>query len=150
MSGGWMPERNIVLTGFMGTGKTTIGRLVAARLGRPFVDLDDLIVEQAGKPVTEIFAQDGEAAFRALEAEACANVSMPAGLVVATGGGAVVNVANLEALATGGLLICLEAEPEIVLARLAGGDDRPMLWAPDRLARLRALLAEREAADAAV
>src|SRR5512133_513538 len=112
MNGGWMPERNIVLTGFMGTGKTTVGRLVAARLGRRFVDLDDLIVRQAGKPVTEIFAQDGEAVFRALE-----------GLGVATGCGVIVSAANLQALAAGGLVICLEAEPEILLARLAGGDD---------------------------
>ncbi len=145
-----MPERNIVLTGFMATGKTSVGRVVAERLGRRFVDLDDLIVQRAGKPVTEIFAQDGEAAFRALEAEACRQLGEPAGLVVATGGGAVVNAANRDALATGGMLICLEAEPDILLERLAGRHDRPMLWASDRPARMLALLAEREAAYAAV
>jgi len=78
-----MLERNIVLTGFMGSGKTSVGREVARRLGRSFVDLDDLIEQQAGKPVTEIFARDGEEVFRALEAEACRKVSAPAGLVVA-------------------------------------------------------------------
>jgi len=145
-----MLERNIVLTGFMGSGKTSVGREVARRLGRSFVDLDDLIEQQAGKPVTEIFARDGEEVFRALEAEACRKVSAPAGLVVATGGGAVLSAANREALAAGGTLICLEAEPEILLARLAGADDRPLLRAPDRLARMRALLGEREVAYSAV
>jgi shikimate kinase len=145
-----MPDRNIVLTGFMGTGKTTVGREVAARLGRSFVDLDDLIEQQAGKPVTEIFARDGEEAFRALEAAACRKVSAPAGLVVATGGGAVLSAANREALAAGGTLICLKAGPEILLARLASADDRPLLRAPDRLERMRTLLAEREAAYSAV
>ena len=132
---------NIILTGFMGTGKTAVGREVAARLGRPFVDLDDLIVQRAGKSIPEIFAQDGEPAFRALEAAVCGEMAAPAGLVIATGGGAVVNPANREALAAGGTVICLEADLETILQRVGRGDDRPMLASPDRVARIRELLA---------
>ena len=134
---------NIILTGFMGTGKTAVGREVAARTGRPFVDLDDLIEQRAGKSIPEIFAQDGEPAFRALEAAICGEMAAPAGLVIATGGGAVVNPANREALAAGGTVICLEADLETILQRVGRGDDRPMLAGPDRVARIRELLAAR-------
>jgi shikimate kinase / 3-dehydroquinate synthase len=136
---------NIILTGFMGTGKTAVGREVAARTGRPFVDLDDLIVQRAGKSIPAIFAQDGELAFRALEAAMCAEMAAPAGLVIATGGGAVVNPANREALAAGGTVICLETDLETILQRVGRGDDRPMLASPDRVARIRELLAARAA-----
>jgi shikimate kinase/3-dehydroquinate synthase len=145
-----MTHRNIVLTGFMGTGKTAVGREVAARTGRPFVDLDDLIEQRAGKSIPEIFAQDGEPAFRALEAAICGEMAAPAGLVIATGGGAVVNPANREALAAGGTVICLEADLETILQRVGRGDDRPMLASPDRVARIRELLAARAEAYAAL
>ncbi len=141
---------NIILTGFMGTGKTTIGRCVAAQLGRPFVDLDEVIAARAGKPIPQIFAEDGEPAFRALEAAVCAELREPAGLVVAAGGGAVVNPANREALSAGGLVICLDAAPEVILARVGDGSDRPMLAGEDRLTRIKALLAQRAAAYAAI
>jgi 3-dehydroquinate synthase len=104
----------------MGTGKTVVGREAAARLGRRFVDLDDLIVERAGKSIPDIFAQDGEPVFRRLEAALCQELRAPAGLVVATGGGAVLNPANREALDAGGIVICLEAGLETISARLAG------------------------------
>jgi shikimate kinase / 3-dehydroquinate synthase len=145
-----MTEHNIILTGFMGTGKTAVGREVAARTGRPFVDLDDLIVQRAGKSIPEIFAQDGEPAFRALEAAICGEMAAPAGLVIATGGGAVVNPANREALAAGGTVICLEADLETILQRVGQGDDRPMLASPDRVERIRELLATRAEAYAAL
>ncbi len=145
-----MSHPNIVLTGFMGTGKTSVGREVAARLGRPFVDLDDLIVARTGKSIPEIFAQDGEAAFRALEADLCREMGQPAGLVIAVGGGAVVNPANREALAAGGVLICLDASPETLLARIGDDENRPMLAGDDRGGRLRALLAQRGPAYAAI
>jgi 3-dehydroquinate synthase len=142
--------RNIVLTGFMGTGKTSVGREVAARLGREFVDLDDLIAERAGKSIPDIFADDGEAAFRELESEMCRQMAKPTGLVIATGGGAVVDPGNREALEAGGALICLEAEPQVIVARLAGGDGRPMLTGRNRPQRIADLLAERAGAYAAV
>ena len=145
-----LPGPNIILTGFMGTGKTAVGREVAARLGRPFVDLDDLIVARAGKPIPRIFAEDGEPVFRSLEAEICRQMATPAGLVIATGGGAVLNPANRTALAAGGTLICLEADVATILARLAGTDNRPLLTTPDRQARIVELLAQRAAAYASV
>jgi shikimate kinase / 3-dehydroquinate synthase len=149
-SGNQLPASNIVLTGFMGTGKTAVGREVAARTGRPFVDLDDLIVQRAGKSIPEIFAQDGEPAFRALEAAICGEMAAPAGLVIATGGGAVVNPANREALAAGGTVICLESDLGTILQRVGRGDDRPMLASPDRVARIRELLAARAEVYAAL
>ncbi|MCX7668807.1 MAG: 3-dehydroquinate synthase [Anaerolineae bacterium] len=145
-----MPQPNIILTGFMGTGKTSIGREVAARLGRPFVDLDDLIVARAGKSIPAIFAEDGEAAFRALEAALCREMAAPSGIVLAVGGGAVVSEANRQALAAGGMLICLDAPPETILERVGQDANRPMLAAADRLARIRELLDRRAAAYAAI
>ncbi|MCX6028756.1 MAG: 3-dehydroquinate synthase [Chloroflexi bacterium] len=145
-----MTHSNIILTGFMGTGKTAVGREVAERLGRPFVDLDVRIVERAGKSIPAIFAEDGEPAFRALEATLCQKLRQPAGLVIATGGGAVLDPANREALAAGGVLICLDADPDTILARLAGAEDRPLLADPDRRARIATLLAQRAEAYAAI
>ncbi len=141
---------NIILTGFMGAGKTVVGREVATRSGRRFVDLDDLLVARAGKSIPEVFAQDGEPAFRALEAALCREMAEPAGLVLAVGGGAVVNPANRGALAAGGTLICLDATPEALLRRIGDDDNRPMLAGEDRLARIRELLAQRAEAYAAI
>lgn len=143
-------SKNIVLTGFMATGKSSVGRLVAERLGRPFVDLDERIAAQAGKAIPEIFAQDGEAAFRDLEAAACAWAGEQSGLVIATGGGAALRQANRDALMARGVVICLEATPEAILERLDGATDRPMLGDGDRPARVRELLQERAAAYAAL
>jgi len=145
-----MSEPNIILTGFMGTGKTSVGREVAARLGRRFVDLDDLIVARAGKPIPQIFAEDGEPAFRALEAAVCQELRTPAGLVIATGGGAVLDPANREALAAGGVLICLDATPATIVARLAGKDGRPLLAGQELSQRVVALLNQRAPAYAAI
>jgi shikimate kinase/3-dehydroquinate synthase len=143
-------EPNIVLTGFMGTGKSSVGREVADQLGRPFLDLDDLIATRAGKSVAEIFAQDGETAFRSLEDHACQELREPSGQVVAAGGGAVLNPANREALASGGIVICLEARPDIITQRLAGGDGRPLLSGASREARIAELLAQRASAYEAI
>jgi 3-dehydroquinate synthase len=145
-----MTEPNIVLTGFMGTGKSSVGREIAAQLGRPFLDLDDLIAERAGKPIPEIFAQDGEAAFRGLEAQACQELRRASGRVVAAGGGAVLDPANREALAAGGAVVCLEAEPAVIARRLAGGNGRPLLSGPNRQSRIAELLAQRATAYAMV
>jgi 3-dehydroquinate synthase len=128
----------------MGTGKTTVGQLIAQRLGREFIDVDRWIEECAGKSVQAIFAEDGEDRFRAWEAEACEALSEPRGLIIATGGWALGPQRNREAMRRGGCVICLWAEPEAILARLQGVDDRPMLWGDDRAMKLRALLKQRE------
>jgi shikimate kinase / 3-dehydroquinate synthase len=145
-----MAEANIVLTGFMGTGKTTIGRAVAEGLERRFVDLDDVIAERAGKSVSEIFEQDGEPTFRAAEARLCQEMREPAGLVVAAGGGAVVDPVNRDALAASGMMVCLDADPETIVRRLAGQTGRPLLSGSDRPARIAELLAQRAGAYEAI
>lgn len=146
-----MSEPNIILAGFMGTGKTVVGKIVAERLGRPFVDLDDQIAAQAGKSIPAIFAEDGEAVFRALESAACEELRAPRALVVAVGGGAVLSPHNRAALSAGGMVICLEAAPEALARRLGEAPGRPML-APatgETVAqRIEALLAERASAYA--
>ena len=142
-----MPDNgNIILTGFMGTGKTTAGKALAARLNRVFQDMDDLIEEGAGLTVPEIFTIFGETRFRDIETQVCRDVAAGSGLVVATGGGALVNPENHRVLAASGTVICLSATPEQILERIRNETHRPLLdLAPDnRLARIRALLSERE------
>jgi len=145
-------NKNIILTGFMGTGKSTIGRLVAAKLNREFVDMDALIEEREGRPISRIFAESGEPYFRHLEAELCAELATQAGLVIATGGGALVSEANLRVMEATGLVICLECDPELLWQRIGQGEDRPMLAGRDegRFARLAALLEQRQPAYARI
>ena len=145
-----MAKPNIILTGFMGTGKTSTGRIVAERLGWPFLDLDERIADRAGKPIPRIFLEDGEPAFREMETRACQELSEAAGLVVATGGGAVLRAENRAALVAGGTVICLEAAPEALAERLGSATDRPMLAGADRRERIAELLAAREAAYASL
>jgi 3-dehydroquinate synthase len=123
-------DANIVLAGFMGTGKSTVGRLVAARLGRPFVDTDQLVEAQAGMPVKKIFEVRGEAEFRILERMACLRVSALRGHVVALGGGALLDPANTAALEAGGVLVLLTCEVDTLAQRLkesALRGERPLL-----------------------
>lgn len=139
------PE-NLILTGFMGTGKTSVARRVAERLGRPFVDMDDEIVERAGRSIPELFAQFGEGAFRQIESGLCVDLSQRSGLVIATGGGCLVNSLNRDTLSGSGLIICLDCEPEGIVQRLEGATGRPMLYGDAPETRIRDLLAERRGA----
>jgi shikimate kinase len=135
---------NIVLVGFMGTGKTTIGHLLAKRLHTSFLDMDGEIERRAGKPVVRIFAEDGEPRFRAWERELAVQLSArPAGLVIGTGGGIVLNPDNVRDFGRTGLVVCLTATPEAVLARLDGDTTRPLLATPDKFQRIQALLQAR-------
>lgn len=136
---------NIILCGFMGVGKTTIGRLVAARLRWAFKDTDDVIAARAGKPIPAIFAEEGEATFRALERDLCAEIAAWRRTVVATGGGIVLDPANREALMQAGLVVCLHAPADELARRLAHKTDRPLLAGHDHdlRARIAALLAAR-------
>ncbi len=140
--------RNVVLIGLMGAGKTTVGRLVATRLGRPFVDTDALVEADAGRTVAEIFAAAGERGFRTLEAAAVRRVSAVGGQVVAVGGGAVLDPDTVTALRATGELILLEAPPATLAARVGAGDGRPLLAgaATPVLERLQSLRVERDAA----
>lgn len=141
---------NIVLTGFMGTGKSSVGRQVARRLGRPFFDMDDEIVARAGKSIPDIFEQEGEGAFRALEAEVCRSLSSRHGLVIATGGGALVDPENRRQMITSGPAFCLGCSPEGIEGRLSGAQDRPLLDVADRRAEIARLLSARQEAYAAI
>src|SRR6185312_3665550 len=108
---------NLYLVGFMGTGKSTVGRAAAQRLGFDFVDSDHEIERKAGKTIAEIFAQDGEPAFRAAEREFVEGGHAPRRLVVACGGGLVVQPGLAELLAERGVIVCLHASAETILAR---------------------------------
>jgi shikimate kinase/3-dehydroquinate synthase len=145
-------SKNIVITGFMGTGKSTVGQLVAARLGRRFVDTDDILTQRAGKPISAVFAEEGEAEFRRAETALCAELAQEQGLVLSTGGGALVSAENRDALGASGVLVCLTASADEVLRRLAAATDRPLLGdeLAAREARVRTLLAQRRAAYAAI
>lgn len=123
--------KNVVLIGFMGTGKTSTGRALAQRLGRSFIDLDAMIEEEAGRTIPEIFAAEGEAAFRALEKAAVRRVAARRALVISTGGGTVKDAANVAELKKNGAIVCLKASVDAVLARTAHVGDRPVLDAKD-------------------
>lgn len=119
---------NLVLTGFMGVGKSTIGQIVAEKLGRRFVDMDELIVQRAGMPIPEIWERHGEGTFRAWEAAFCKELSEPQSLVISTGGGALVPTENLNVITDGGnVVIRLSASVQSVIDRLQGTRNRPLL-----------------------
>jgi len=134
----------VVLTGFMGTGKTRIGERLAQRLERPFVDTDSLIEQREGCSVAAIFAAAGEAHFRAAERRAVAEACAMADAVIATGGGAIMDPDNRAALRAAAPIVCLTARPAVILARATrAGASRPLLQDDDPTARIAALLAER-------
>ncbi len=139
-------DLNLILTGFMGTGKSTVGRLVAARLQRPFVDMDALIAAREGRSIADIFAQEGEMYFRALEAALVQELAARHGLVIATGGGTLVNDALRTLLTRTGIVICLWADEATLIARLRGQTDRPLLAHSDWETTLKTLLARRRPA----
>jgi len=132
----------------MGAGKTKVGRLVAERIGRPFVDTDDLVEERAGRPISEIFARDGEEAFRRLETEAIAFALSGEPEVIALGGGAATREENWGLLTdANAITIYLKAQPETILDRVADHGHRPLLAGLDRagmLEKITRMLAQRE------
>lgn len=140
-----MPERVLILTGFMGSGKSSVGKIVAERLGLRFVDLDAEIVSASGCSINDIFARDGELAFRQLESS-CLEQTLSAGkgCVVATGGGAVITAANRAMMRSRGVIINLNVTLEQVMARLKGSCDRPLLAGEDAAERAKMLMNERE------
>ena len=136
----------IFLTGFSGTGKSTVAELVAKQLGWTALDTDAIIAERAGKSPAEILTSDGEERFRELEREAVQHAATQDNVVVATGGGAVVAKENRHTIALGGLIVCLEASPAVLLDRMGGeaAKGRPMLASDNPLDRIISLKAERQ------
>lgn len=136
---------NVVLTGFMGTGKTTVGRLLAMHLGYEFVDTD-AVVESRHGPIPTIFAEQGEAAFRSAERAVAADLAQRSGLVIATGGGLMLDPASAAALERSGRVFCLVASAELILQRVQADSsrvERPLLADPDPFCRISDLLSER-------
>lgn len=134
--------KNIVLTGFMGTGKTAVGRMVAQRLGREFVDMDEQIEETAKATVSEIFVRDGQEAFRGMEDDLCRKLSERRDLVIATGGGTLIDSDNRERMISSGTVICLVANAEQIMRQLGSTDvsKRPLLGTSDLKEAIESLL----------
>ncbi len=138
------PPGCISITGFMGTGKTTVGRLLAERAGLEFIDTDDLIEAREGRAISEIFEEDGEDHFRDLETDALKRAVASRGRVISTGGGILLRDENARVLREAGPIVCLTASPETILSRTSVDEKRPLLRVPDPAARIRDLLAERQ------
>jgi shikimate kinase/3-dehydroquinate synthase len=142
---------NLIITGFSGTGKSLVAKEVARRLNWDFLDTDDEIVKQTGKPIAEIFRQDGEGKFRELERETVRKACQQRQTVIAIGGGAIVDPQNYDLLAKTGLIVCLEAKPETIYERLfreaarsPETEVRPLLATDNPLERIRQLKASRQ------
>lgn len=136
--------QNLALIGFMGTGKSSVGRLVADLLHFTYLDTDRVIEARASKTIVEIFQQEGEAAFRAYEARIVEELAHRRKTIISTGGGLPVNDENLGSLKTHALVVCLWASPETIYERVRAHDHRPLLNETDPLAKIRDLLSVRE------
>lgn len=134
---------NLTLTGFMGSGKSTVGRMAASLLRFEFLDTDHLIEQRSGVPIPDIFRLHGEPAFRQLEHDLVLELRGRQQVVIATGGGLIVNPDNLASLKEHSLVVCLWATPEGIWNRVRHSDHRPLLDDPDPQAKIRRLMAER-------
>lgn len=144
-----IPGRNIVLVGMMGAGKSTVGRLLAERLARPYADTDELVETETGQPVNQVFAERGERAFREIEAEVIRRVTSLKGQVISAGGGAVLLPGNVTNLHATGDVVYLRTDPATLAERLDDTDPatRPLLAEADDLAeRLAEILDRRQVA----
>ena len=138
-------KTNIALIGFMGTGKTAVGKALAEKLGRSFIELDSLIEQKAGMSIPEIFQQDGEIAFRELEIEVTNEVSKDKNLVIACGGGIVLNKVNIERLRKSARMVYLTASPGVILKRVANEEgQRPLLEVDNPTLTIREMLSFRK------
>ncbi|MDB6030664.1 MAG: AroK [Verrucomicrobiales bacterium] len=135
---------NLALIGFMGTGKSSVGRLVASHIHFQFIDTDEWIENHTGKSITDIFAQAGEAVFRQIEKQVVGEISHLNKHVFSTGGGLAANAENLQSLKSHALVVCLWASPEVIWERVRAQSHRPLLKDPDPQEKIRRLLASRE------
>lgn len=138
-----MKKPNIVLIGMMGSGKTTVGSLLAKRMGYPFIDTDTELEVRTGCAVTEIFRCQGEGGFRQLETELVLRVASGNGQVIATGGGVVLNPVNIQALQRNSIIIFLSAPVPVLFQRLKSDTVRPLLQDPDPLQKLKEIIVQR-------
>lgn len=132
--------RNIVLTGFMGTGKSAVAQELARLTGMKLIDVDTEIERAEGMRIAQIFEDKGEPAFREIESSAIRDIAQTQGAVISTGGGAVMRKENIEALRAGGKIVCLMATPETIYRRTCTSTHRPLLNAPDPMEKIKELL----------
>jgi len=132
--------KNIILTGFMGTGKTYIGKLLAHRLKYKYIDTDEIIEHQTGMKIKDIFEKYGETYFRDLETKVVKKVSKLNNCVIATGGGIVLRKENMDELEKNGFIVNLKAKPETIYKRIKNNTDRPLLNKPDPKKEIQKLL----------
>jgi shikimate kinase len=132
--------KNLILTGFMGTGKTEVGRELARLLTMKLIDIDTEIVKSVKMSINQIFEQFGEQTFRKMETEMIEKVSREKNILISTGGGAVLRQENMDALKKTGMVICLMATPETILRRTSGNSERPLLQVEKPLEKINELL----------
>ena len=136
-------KKNIILCGFMGSGKSTVGRLLAEKMGMRFIDTDTYIEQKEGMTISEIFARKGENYFRDLEASACRDLSNVHAAVISTGGGTLLKDCNVTELKKSGIIFLLDISPETVLYRLRNDKTRPLLQREDKENAVRTMLSNR-------
>ena len=136
--------KNIVLTGFMGTGKSTVGKKVAEKLDMKFIDMDSYIENKLGMTISDIFLNKGEPYFREIEKEAAKELSRFTGTVIATGGGIVLNSENIKNFRENGIVICLKADVDTILRNVSCSQERPLLKQGNVRSTIEKLLEYRE------
>ncbi|MFX1296227.1 MAG: shikimate kinase [Promethearchaeota archaeon] len=137
-----MKKSNIALIGFMGTGKTVIGAKLAQVLNKKFIEMDEMIVKLAGKSIPEIFTEDGEIRFREYEIQICKEASHKKNVVIACGGGIILNKINIDYLKKSSVVVCLKTSPEVIFQRISkdGKEKRPLLNKPNPMGEIHKLL----------
>lgn len=135
---------NIVLVGFMGTGKTSVAKKLSKLTGLPYISTDELIEERENKSINDIFEQNGEPYFRKAEKEIVREISQLDGIIIDAGGGVMLDEENIRHFKNKGVIICLNARSEVILKRMQGKKNRPLLNVSDKLARIKELLDKRE------
>ncbi|MGE4282249.1 MAG: shikimate kinase [Clostridia bacterium] len=138
-------KKNIILTGFMGSGKTTVGKLAAERLNLCFVDIDAMIEQQHGMNISDIFAQKGERYFREIESKAVEKISLEQNAIISTGGGVVLKEENIFCLRRNGIIVYLKADVDTIMRNTSQNSNRPLLKDTNPKVRIQQLLEQREA-----
>jgi len=136
-------NNNVILVGFMGTGKTTVGKILACRLKKKFIDMDDVLEERAGKAISLIFSEDGEPYFRNMERKLVQELASGRNQVIAAGGGIVLNPDNIADFSRLGRVICLLASEDEILRRVSSSSVRPLLGKENKLQSIKKLMEQR-------
>lgn len=139
-----MLSKNIIITGFMGTGKSTVGKYLAVTMGKQFLDMDSLIEEREGKSIPDIFQQKGEKYFRMLEKKTLKKIAKEKNMVIATGGGTLLEEENYLLAEKEGLVILLKANSTVIFSRLKSDEDRPLLSGNNKLNKIIDLMKKRK------